>query len=114
MATPSFSWSPLDLGSIATWMTGAGKSMDSRITGCLSSHSVSPVVVCFRPMTPTMSPAPTASISSRHVPNRGRGVGVLAGHTDGERAVGVDQPDQFALHLAGQHHPDHVHRAGRG
>ena len=35
MATPSFSWSPLDLGSMATWMTGAGKSMDSRITGLL-------------------------------------------------------------------------------
>jgi hypothetical protein len=65
MATPSFSWSPLDFGSMATWMTGAGKSMDSRITGFLSSQSVSPVVVCFRPITATMSPAPTDSISSR-------------------------------------------------
>ncbi|MFC0843231.1 hypothetical protein ACFH04_05710 [Streptomyces noboritoensis] len=37
----SFSWSPLDLGSMATWMTGAGKSMDSRMTGFFSSHSVS-------------------------------------------------------------------------
>ena len=65
IAMPSFSWSPLDLGSMATWMTGAGKSIDSRMTGFLSSHSVSPVVVCFRPMTATMSPAPTDSISSR-------------------------------------------------
>ncbi|CAM5262910.1 hypothetical protein STENM36S_07331 [Streptomyces tendae] len=65
IATPSFSWSPFDLGSMATWMTGAGKSMDSRMTGFLSSDSVSPVVVCLRPMTATMSPAPTDSISSR-------------------------------------------------
>ena len=40
--------------------------------------------------------------------------GVLAGEADGERAVLVDQPDQLALDLADQHHPDHVHRLGRG
>jgi len=65
IAVPSFSWSPLVLGSIATWMTGAGKFIDSRTTGCLSSQSVSPVVVSLRPMTATMSPAPTLEISSR-------------------------------------------------
>ena len=32
-ATPSFSWSPLVLGSTATSMTGSGNSMRSRITG---------------------------------------------------------------------------------
>ena len=35
IAMPSFSWSPLVFGSIATWMTGAGKFIDSRITGVL-------------------------------------------------------------------------------
>ena len=34
IAVPSFSWSPLVFGSMATWMTGAGKVIDSRITGC--------------------------------------------------------------------------------
>ena len=33
IAVPSFSWSPLVFGSIATLMTGAGKVIDSRITG---------------------------------------------------------------------------------
>ena len=40
--------------------------------------------------------------------------GVLAGQADRERAVLVDQPDQLALHLADEHHPDDVHRLGRG
>ena len=48
--TPSFSWSPLVLGSMATWMTGSGKVIDSRTTGLLMSARVSPVVVPFRPM----------------------------------------------------------------
>ena len=26
----------------------------------------------------------------------------------------VDQPDELALHLADEHHPDDVHRLGRG
>ena len=33
---------------------------------------------------------------------------------DGERTVRVDQPDDVALHLAGEHHPDHVHRLRGG
>ena len=37
IAMPSFSWSPLDFGSIATEMTGAGKFIDSRITGGLGA-----------------------------------------------------------------------------
>ena len=40
IAVPSFSWSPLVLGSMATSITGAGKVIDSRITGCWASHSV--------------------------------------------------------------------------
>lgn len=39
----------------------------------------------------------------------GEGVRVLAGEADGERPVLVEQPDQFALHLPGQHHPYDVH-----
>jgi len=50
MAMDSFSWSPLVLGSMATSMTGSGKVIDSRTTGCAMSHSVSPVVTSFRPM----------------------------------------------------------------
>ena len=65
IAVPSFSWSPLVFGSIATSMTGAGKVIDSRITGLSGSDSVSPVVVCFRPFTATISPAPTPGRSSR-------------------------------------------------
>ena len=42
--TPSFSWSLLVFGSIASEMTGSGKSIDSRTTGFFSSHSVSPVL----------------------------------------------------------------------
>ena len=44
----------------------------------------------------------------------GEQAGVLAGEPDGERAVLVDQADQLALHLADEHHPDDVHRLGRG
>ena len=62
---PSFSWSPLVLGSIATSITGAGKVIDSSTTGFCGSHRVWPVVVSFRPMTATIWPAPTDAISSR-------------------------------------------------
>ena len=55
--TPSFSWSPFVFGSIASEMTGSGKSIDSRTTGFFSSHSVSPVLTCFRPTAAAMSPA---------------------------------------------------------
>ena len=44
----------------------------------------------------------------------GEQAGVLAGEADRERAVLVDQADQLALHLADEHHPDDVHRLGRG
>ena len=57
-ATPSFSWSALDFGSMAISITGSGKSIFSRITGLLfGSHRVSPVRVSFRPASATMSPA---------------------------------------------------------
>ena len=47
---PSFSWSPLVFGSIATEMTGSGKVIDSSTTWFAGSHRVSPVVVSLRPM----------------------------------------------------------------
>ena len=50
MAVPSFSWSPLVLGSMATWMTGSGKVIDSSTICSLMSDRVSPVVVSLRPM----------------------------------------------------------------
>ena len=39
---------------------------------------------------------------------------VLAGQPDGVRAVRVEQPDELARDLAGEHHPDDVHRLGGG
>jgi hypothetical protein len=62
---PSFSWSALVFGSIASAMTGSGKSMASRMTGCFSSQSVSPVDTDFRPTAAAMSPASTSLMSSR-------------------------------------------------
>ncbi|MGY4338279.1 hypothetical protein ACVWW3_003185 [Bradyrhizobium sp. LM2.9] len=56
-ATPSFSWSAFDFGSIAISMTGSGNSIFSRITDLSGSHSVSPVRASFRPASATMSPA---------------------------------------------------------
>ena len=47
---PSFSWSPLVFGSMATEMTGSGKVIDSSTTWSLGSHRVSPVVVSLRPI----------------------------------------------------------------
>ena len=64
-ATPIFSWSAFDRGSTATSITGSGNSIRSRITGLAASHSVSPVVVFFRPTSATMSPANASLISSR-------------------------------------------------
>ena len=55
-ALPSLSWSLFVFGSMATWMTGSGNSMRSRITGSLRSQSVSPVVVSLKPRPATMSP----------------------------------------------------------
>ena len=64
-ALPILSWSALVLGSTATWMTGSGNSSASSTIGCLGSDSVSPVLVSLSPMAATMSPANTASMSSR-------------------------------------------------
>ena len=50
---------------MATSITGAGNVIDSSTIGFAGSHSVSPVVVSFRPITATISPAPTDAISSR-------------------------------------------------
>ena len=65
IAVPSFSWSVLVFGSIATEMTGSGNVIDSRMTGLAGSQSVSPVVVCLRPCTAMMSPAYAVDRSSR-------------------------------------------------
>jgi hypothetical protein len=40
--------------------------------------------------------------------------GVLPRQADGEGAVLVDEADELALHLPDEHHPDDVHRLGRG
>nr|KEO72268.1 hypothetical protein DA06_28385 [Georgenia sp. SUBG003] len=50
IAVLSFSWSPLVFGSMATWMTGSGNVIDSRMTGASRAQRVSPVVTSFRPM----------------------------------------------------------------
>ena len=57
MPAPSFSWSALVFGSIASEMTGSGKSIDSRTIGFFSSQTVSPVVTVLRPTAAAMSPA---------------------------------------------------------
>ena len=54
---PSLSWSALVLGSIATDITGSGKSIASRMMGCRGSQTVSPVRTLLRPITAAMSPA---------------------------------------------------------
>ena len=59
------SWSAFVLGSILTSMTGSGKVIDSRMTGCSGSVRVSPVNVSLSPTAAAMSPAKTSSISSR-------------------------------------------------
>ena len=64
-ATPSFSWSAFDFGSIAISMTGSGNSIRSRMTGFCMSQSVSPVRVSLRPASATMSPAKASLMSSR-------------------------------------------------
>lgn len=54
------------------------------------------------------------SVDEGLVPGGGEGAGVLAGEADRERAVPVEQPDEFALDPAGEDHPYDVHRLGRG
>ena len=62
---PSLSWSPFVFGSIATEMTGSGKSIDSSRIGAVSVASVSPVVVDLSPTVAAISPATICSRSSR-------------------------------------------------
>ena len=64
-ALPSLSWSLLVFGSMATWITGSGNSIRSRMIGSVRSQSVSPVVVSLKPRPATMSPAMATSRSSR-------------------------------------------------
>ena len=63
------------------------------------------------PTRPTSTGSPSTTRVAAH---RGEQLGVLAGQADGERAVLVDQADQLAADLADEHHPDDVHRLGRG
>ena len=46
-------------------------------------------------------------------PLGGEYVRVLAGKSDGMRAVRVDESDDVPLHLSGEHHPHNVHRLWR-
>ena len=62
---PSLSWSAFVFGSIATAMTGSGKSIASSRMGAVSIASVSPVVEALRPTAAAISPAPISSRSSR-------------------------------------------------
>ena len=64
-AVAILSWSDLVLGSMATSITGSGKLIDSSSIGLSGSQRVSPVVVNLSPTAATMSPANTASLSSR-------------------------------------------------
>ena len=64
-ALPILSWSTLVFGSTATWITGSGNSRFSSTISRPMSQSVSPVRVFLKPMPATMSPAKTASMSSR-------------------------------------------------
>ncbi len=64
-ASDIFSSSAFVFGSTAIWMTGSGNLIVSRMIGFSGSQSVSPVKVCFRPMAPAISPAPTSLTSSR-------------------------------------------------
>ncbi|MNL65394.1 hypothetical protein D3C87_1897230 [compost metagenome] len=50
---------------MATWITGSGKSIFSRMMGCFSSQRVSPVMVALRPTPAAMSPAKISSSSWR-------------------------------------------------
>ena len=65
MPWPSFSWSALVFGSMASEITGSGNVIDSSRIGFFSSHSVSPVVTERSPTAAAMSPAKTSLISSR-------------------------------------------------
>lgn len=61
-------------------------------------------------------PADVHGLAVDHGPvlDGGDRVRVLAGHTDGERAVLVEQADELTLDLPCQDHTDDVHGLGRG
>ena len=55
-AVASFSWSTFVFGSIATAITGSGKTICSSAIGASGAQRVSPVEVCLRPTPARMSP----------------------------------------------------------
>ena len=63
-ASPSFSWSAFDFGSIAIWITGSGNSIFSRTIGFAGSQRVCPVWVSLRPRNAQIFPAEISEISS--------------------------------------------------
>ena len=83
---------------------GSGRPRRGRATASGRTSATSPT----RPRS-TSSPSTTVLVRLG-----GEQAGVLAGEPDRERAVLVDQADELALDLADQHHPDDVHRLGRG
>ena len=54
------------------------------------------------------------AVDDRHGLLGGEQAGVLAGQPDREVAVLVEQADELAADLAGEHHADDVHRLGCG
>ena len=52
------------------------------------------------------------AVDDHPAPLGGEQPGVLAGQADGERAVGVDQPDDLRADLADEDHADDLHRLG--
>ena len=77
-----------------------------------SSAWIAPVSMAV--ISPTRPMSTSSPVDPREVLDGGDGVGVLAGQPDRERAVPVEQADQLALDLPGEHHPYDVHRLGRG
>ncbi len=65
----SLSSSPLLFGSTAIEITGVGKTIGGKTTGCFSSHSVSPVWVSLSFATAAKSPGPTSGTDLRVLPS---------------------------------------------
>ena len=63
---------------------------------------------------PTRPMSTLCAVDDRRPPTRLEQPAVLARQADGVRAVRVEQPDELARDLPGEHHPDDVHRLGRG
>ena len=98
---------------LCTWPSTSGATME--ITGIrpasTRSRTASGRTSATSPTRPRSTSSPSTTVL---VALGGEQAGVLAGEADGERAVLVDQPDELALDLADEHHPDDVHRLGRG